>query len=149
MAGVRWKARTSAIATGTSVKTLLQIIAPTNQALLVEEWSISFAGISNTDAPILVEVLKQTSAGTMTTSASTIVKDPSDAAETLQTTIADTATSEPTAGNILFSEYVHPQTGYTWPANGKPIKVGGGQRLGIRVTAGVSVSALVRVNGEE
>ncbi len=150
MAGVRFAARTNPIATGTSAKTLLQIIAASNHGVLIDEISISFGGTSNTAAPVRVDVLRQTDAGTMTTSASTIVKDPDDTDETLQTTRSDTATAEPSAGDILMTEYVHPQTGYSWQAPfGKPIKIGGGDRLGIRVTAAADVNAICRVRGEE
>jgi hypothetical protein len=147
MSGVGFKVRTDPIATGTSAKTILQIVAAANHGVIMNEISVAFAGVTNTDAPIRVDVLRQTTAGTMTTSASTIVKDPDDSDETLQTTRQDTATAEPTAGDILFTEYVHPQTGYTW-ANQK-IKIGGGDRLGVRVTAAVSVNCVVRAAGEE
>jgi hypothetical protein len=152
MAGVRFKVRTNGIATGTSAKTLLQIKAATNHAVLVEEVSISFAGTNNTHAPIRVDIMRQTTAGTMTASGtnSSIVKDPDDSSETLQTTASDTATVEPIASDILRTEYVHPQTGWTWQARYRgEIKVGGGDYLGIRVTAGNDVSAVVTLFGEE
>ncbi len=48
------------------------------------------------------------------------------------------------------SEHVHPQQGYTWQAPfGRQIAIGGGDRLGVRVTAPVSVNAIVRFAGEE
>jgi hypothetical protein len=150
MAGVRFKVRTDGINTGTSAKTLLQIKAATNHAVLVEEISISFNGTNNTSAPIQVDVLRQTSAGTMTNSASTIVKDPDDASETLQTTRTDSASAEPAASDILMTQYVHPQTGWTWQARYRgEIKVGGGDYLGVRVTAGADVKAVVTLIGEE
>jgi hypothetical protein len=148
MAGVRFKAVTGQISTGTSAKTLMQIVAASNHALLIDEISISFDGTSNTATPIKVDVLRQTTAGTM--SSLTPVKDPDDSDETLQVTAQHTATAEPTAGDVLLSEHIHPQQGYTWQAPfGRSIKVGGGDRLGIRVTAGASVNALARVAGEE
>lgn len=153
MAGVRFKARTGEIATTTSAKTILQIVAASNHAVLIEEINISFQGTSNTATPILVEVLRQTTAGTMGTSTSTIVKDPDDSDETLQTTRQDGGTgysAEPTAGDILKSVYVHPQTGWDWQSRIRgEIKIGGGDRLGIRVTAGASVNCTVSVTGEE
>jgi len=148
MAGVRWKASTAGCPTGTSAKTVIQVIAAANHALTVDEWSISFAGTSNTATPIKVRVLRQSSAGTM--SSLTPVKDPDDSDETLQVTAQHTATGEPSSGDVLFQEYVHPQTGYTWQAPfGRAIKIGGGDRLGIEVTAGADVNASVRINGEE
>lgn len=148
MAGNRFKGTKSGISTGTSIKTLLQIVAASNHKVLIDEISISFAGTSNTAAPILVQIARNTDAGTMTSL--TLVKDPDDWDETIQTTAQHTATVEPTQGTVIMEEYVHPQTGYTWQAPfGKQIAIGGGDRLGIAVTAGASVSAAVRVCGEE
>src|SRR5262245_33656263 len=112
MAGVRFKGVTGQIATGTSAKTLAQIVAAANHGVLLEEVSISFDGTSNTATPIKVDILRQTTAGTM--SALTLVKDPDDTDETLQTTAQHTATAEPTASDVLATEHVHPQQGYTW-----------------------------------
>lgn len=148
MAGNRFKGVTAQIATGASAKTLLQIVAVANHKVLLDEISISFNGVSNTAEPIKVDVLRQTTAGTMT--ALTLVKDPDDWDETIQTTAQHTATVEPTAGDVLMSEHVHPQQGYTWQAPfGREIAIGGGDRVGIRVTAAASVSAIVRVAGTE
>lgn len=148
MAGCRFKGVTGQITTGTSAKTLLQLVAASNHAALIDEISISFNGTSNTAEPIKVDVLRQTSAGTM--SSLTLVKDPDDWDETMQTTAQHTATAEPTAGDVLMSEHIHAQQGYTWQAPfGREIKIGGSDRLGIRVTAPASVSAIVRVAGQE
>lgn len=148
MAGNRFRGVTGQIATGTSAKTLLQVVAASNHKVLIDEISISFNGVSNTAEPIKVDILRQTTAGTM--SALTLVKDPDDWGETIQTTAQHTSTSEPTAGDVLLSEHVHPQQGYTWQAPfGRAIAIGGGDRLGIRVTAAASVSAITRVAGEE
>lgn len=148
MAGVRFKANASGIATGTSAKTLLQVVAAANHAVLIEEFGISFNGVSNTAEPILVKLMRQTTAGTM--SALTLVKDPDDSAETLQTTAQHTATAEPTSSDVLWQGYVHPQNGLIWQAPyGGKIKIGGGDRLGIVVTAAASVSASPYMYGEE
>lgn len=148
MAGCRFKGTISGVSTGTSLKTVLQVVAASNHAVLIDEISISFQGTSNTASPILVKLARNTDAGTMT--ALTLVKDPDDWDETIQTTAQHTATAEPTIGTVIFEEYVHPQTGYTWQApHGKAIKIGGGDRLGISVTAGASVSCTCRVAGEE
>lgn len=152
MAGNRFKARTNPISTGTSLKTLLQVVAAANHAVLIDEISVSFQGTSNTASPVRVDVLRQTTAGTMTAGGtnSSIKFDPDDVDETIQTTINDTATAEPSASDILFTWFVHPQTGLDWQAPfGKSIKIGGGDRLGLRVTAAADVQAVVRINGEE
>lgn len=153
MSGVRFKARTGEIATTTSAKTILQLVAAANHGVIIEEINISFQGTSNTATPILVDVIRQTDAGTTGTATSTIRKDPDDSDETIQTTTRDGGTgysAEPTAGDILKTIYVHPQTGWDWAARIRgEIKIGGGDRLGIRVTAGASVNCVVSVTGEE
>jgi hypothetical protein len=147
MSGVRWNAVTAAIATGTSAKTLVQIVAASNHRVHVEEIGISFNGVSNTAEPIKVDILRQTTAGTM--SALTLVKG-EDSTETLEVTAQHTATAEPTAGDVLETFYVHPQGGRDWQAPfAKPFSITGGTRLGVRVTAAASVSALVTVKGSE
>lgn len=153
MACNRFKARTDPVATGTSAKTILQVVAAANHAVRIDEISIAFQGQTNTAAPIQVDYIRQTNAGTLGTSTSTIKKDPSDWGETMQTSILDGGTgysAEPSAGDILRTEFVHPQQGYTWQAPyGREIKISGGGRLGIRVTAGASVNCVVTVYGEE
>lgn len=148
MAGTYLQAQTAAISTGTSAKTLLQIVAAANHGVKVREWSISFNG-STAGQTAKVDVLRQTTAGTM--SSLTPVKDPDDTDETLQTTAQHTATAEPTAGDVLHTEYVRLDGGgYTWQAPpGKEIKIGGGDRLGIRVTSAADVSAVASAKCEE
>lgn len=148
MAGILAAAQSAEVATGTSLKTLLQIVAAANQRVKIKEWSISFDGIVNTDAPIQVTLVRQTTAGTM--SSLTPEKFNESDQETLQTTAQHTATVEPTTGNTVQAEQVHPQGGYTWQAPfGGELVVEGGNRLGISVLAGVDVNAKVRVVFEE
>lgn len=148
MAGVRWNAVTGEIATGTAAKTLLQVVAASNHRIKIDRLSVSFKGTSATDAPIKVRVLRQTTAGTMSSLTLTKGNDSDD--ETLQTTAQHTATAEPAAGDVLESKEVHPQTGYELILPlGQEIIVKGGGRLGIEVTAGVSVSAIAEMHGEE
>ena len=148
MSAVGWKAVTAQVATGTAAKTILQIVAAANHRLLVTEWSISFEGIVVTDAPIQVRVLRQTTAGTMLSL--TPVKANSGDNETLQVTAQHTATAEPTPSDVEDTVLVHPQTGYTWQAPfGKAIVILGGAKLGIEVTAGVSIDCVVTAKGEE
>ncbi len=148
MAAVRGAAVTAEIATGTSAKTILQLVAASNHRVLIGELSLSFKGTSNTASPIKVRVLRQTTAGTM--SALTPVKMNSGDDETLQTTAQHTATAEPTASDVLLAEEVHPQTGYTWQAPfGRELAIAGGGRLGIEVTAGADVNCIARAIFEE
>jgi len=150
MADLSFVAQPAKIATGTSVKTLVQLLAAANQRVKVKEISISFDGTSNTATPIYVEVVRQTSAGTITNTTTLRKVDP-DFTETLQTTCKDTATAEPTdSGDVPMAELVHPQTGFLWQAPfAGELKIPGGGRLGVRVTAAANVNASVRVVGEE
>lgn len=148
MSGVRFNAQTAPIATGTALKTLLQLIAAANHRVKVEEISLSFSGIDNTGLPILVQIIRQTDAGTM--SALTPEKIISGDDDTLQTTAQHTATVEPSLGAEIFGEYIHPQGGFTWQAPfGKELILEGGERLAIVVTAGASVNAKARMVCEE
>lgn len=140
----------AAISTGTSIKTLIQQLAATNQRVKVLEASVSFAGTSNTNAPIYCEMVKQTSAGTFSNT-TTLVKEDAAYGETIQTVGKDTASAEPTdSGAVTIAEYVHPQTGFLiqFPYGQEQVIDGAG-RLGLRVTAANSVSAGCRMVGEE
>lgn len=148
MAGRYGIARKEGMATGTSAKTLLQVVAAPNHAIKINEVSIGFHGTSNTAEPVKVELLRQTTAGTM--SALTPVNADDSVADTLDTTAQHTATSEPTAGDILRTWAVHPQTGLVVQAHDlAPIIVGAGDRLGLRVTAAADVNADAYISFEE
>lgn len=148
MHGVHWTAVSAEIATGTSAKTLVQVVAAANIREIIKWIRVSFKGVSTTDAPILVRVLRQSTAGTM--SSLTVNKINSGDDETLQVTAQHTASAEPTAGNVLCSALVHPQGNYTfWFPDNAPLILKGGERIGVEVTAGVGVNAVVEVRGEE
>jgi hypothetical protein len=150
MAGLRFRSVPAAISTGVAIKTMIQLLAATNQRVKVNEASMSFNGTSNTNAPIYVELVKQTSAGTITNTTA-LTKEDAAYAETIQTVGKDTATVEPTdSGAVLVAEYVHPQTGFLWQAPyGYELLIVGAGRLGFRQTAANSVSAGSRLVCEE
>lgn len=148
MSGVGILAVTAQVSTGTSAKTIIQLIAASNHAILITEWSISFEGVSNTAAPIQVILMRQTTAGSMT--GLTLRFNPDDLDETPEASALHTASSEPSSSDILDAQMVHPQTGYTlqFPF-GEGIKIGGGDRVGIVVTAGSSIDCLATIKGNE
>ena len=150
MAALRAVIRKSAITTGTALKTLLQLIAPANQRLKILEIGIGFHGVVNTNQPIQVDLVRQSTAGTMTSL--TAVPIDEDTTETPQATAGHTATVEPTAGNVLATWPIHPQTAmiYTFP-KGDEIVVKGGSRLGLCCTVldGNSTTADVYIKYEE
>jgi len=151
MAGIKFSAVTGENLTTTSAKTLLQIVAPANQRVLVKGVSVSFKGITPTDPPIKVDVLRQTTAGTMSALTCAKRSDSSATAETVQTTAQQNATAEPTAGDVLWSRETPGQFGQTeyFPFD-DPIHVPGGTRLGLRVTnGGTSINAIAQFDCEE
>lgn len=138
MAGRQGIAVKADITTGTSIKTLLQLIAAANHAIEIVEISYSGHGVNNTHQPHLIELVRQTTAGTMT--ALTTVKADDSVADSLDTTAQHTATAEPTAGDVLRAWTVHPQTGMIYQLHDlAPIVVGAGDRVGLRVTAADSI----------
>jgi hypothetical protein len=144
MSGVGFRINTAQVVTGTAAKTIAQVVAAANHRIRIDHITVSFEGIAATDAPIQVRILRQTTAGTMT--ALTPVKDNSADDETLAVTAQHTATAEPTAGDVLVTQLVHPQTSRLFPG---PFWIPGGGRLGVEVTAGVSVDCVVSVKGDE
>ena len=148
MAGVLASLQTGEIASGTSAKTILQLIAAANHRAKVKEVSVSFKGTSGSASPVLVEVVRQTDAGTMSSLTAKKFNEGDD--ETLQTTGQHTATVEPSGSDVVLSEEVHPQGGWTWQASfGGEIAVKGGSRLGLRVTAAEDQTVVGRMVFEE
>ncbi len=150
MAGVLFTGNITPVLCTTSTKTLIQLLAATNVRVKLLDWSISFAGISNTAAPIQADLIRQTDAGTSV--ALTLNKVNESDGETLQTTALQTLTVEPTSTTAIWSELVHPQSGYVWGEKypGKDLTIKGGNRLGIRVVSpGASVLTACAVLGEE
>jgi len=144
MAGLLCIAQTTEVAlTSATLKTVLQIVAPTHQRLKIKRWGVFFDGTSATDAPVEVRLRRQTDAGTM--SALTPVKQVA-GSETVQTTAQHTATAEPTGGDVIDTAEVHPQSGYeaVIPFD-MPIEVPGGGRIAIdcKAPAGVNVRAKI------
>lgn len=144
MSGVKFRATTAQITTGTSLKTLLQLVAASNHRVTEVYFNIHFEGVTPTDAPIQVRILKQTTAGTM--SALTLVKDNAGDTETLEVSAQHTATAEPTAGDVKQILLIHPQGGAREIG---PFVIPGGERLGLDVLAANAVDAVVSARGVE
>jgi hypothetical protein len=140
---------TAEIATISGTKTLMQVIAPTNQRLVVRRWGVFFDGVSVTQEPIQVELVRQTTAGTPGTAAAAgklLVAG----SETPQGTFASNYSAEPTTTDVLDVAEVHPQTGYEAAVQFEgPIEIPGGGRLGMRCIATVVVNARCKIIWEE
>ena len=148
MAGIRATVVTPEVATGTSLKTILQITAPANQRLVVKEWAVSMDGQSNTNGPVQALIVRQTTAGTM--SALTPRKMNQSDQETLQATALQNATVEQTTTDTVMALQQHPQGGFHWQARfGDELVIQGGERLALQILAGNDVNAIAMVMYEE
>lgn len=137
-----------AVTTGTTIKTLLQLAAPSTHRLIIKEWGISFDGYTAA-TPIKVELLTTSGAATVTPAvAADITKfDPDTRASfvTLGTTATGyTASGEGTPGTCreFDVQFVAPTNQYAWqwPLGDEPI-VAASEFLRIRVTASAAVNA--------
>lgn len=131
------------LSTGTSAKTMLQLLAPATDDLLIEEIRTSGkAAPSNTShTAILWTIAKQTTAGTM--SDVTEVAWPGATSATALGTATKNATAEPTTTD----EYLHWETpttapGYTWRG---ALFVPAGTRIGVIATSANDVTAIVEL----
>lgn len=144
MAGVFASFSTGEVAcTTTTAKTILQLVAPTNQRVRLKSLSLTFDGTSTTAEPVAIRVLRQTSAIGGSPTTVTGVRTCA-GSETVQTTAAQSAGgTEPTASDVLFRFNIHPQGGIVYPV---PLDLGieipGGTRLGVEVTAPATVNCM-------
>lgn len=145
---VRGVSGSVALSAGTA-KTVLQIVAPTNQRLKLTNLSVSFDGTTNTATPAQVRVLRQTTAGTM--SAGTAVLVEKELSETIQSSFQYNATAEPTAGDVLrqFTVPVFMGQYEIFYPYGQELLVQGGGRLGVEVNAPAGVNVRVEAQWEE
>lgn len=148
MSGILACVQTAEIAlTAATAKTVLQLVAPANQRLIVKRWGVFFDGTTSSAEPVQVRLLRQTTAGTM--SALTPVRINA-GSETLQATAQHTATAEPTASDVLDVLEVHPQSGadIVFPLD-MQLTVAGGTRLGVECTAPAGVNVRAKMWYEE
>jgi len=141
------------IPTGTALKTILQLLAPSNVIVVVQGADISFDGISNTAEPVIVQWQRQTTAGTGGVSRNPLkTKDTSTSlGATGLEGPSGTWTAEPTAGDILRIFHIHPQAGvvYPLPLPDGELELASTGRLAIVVTAAAGVNCLATISGEE
>lgn len=126
-----------------TAKTILQVVAPTNQRLKVKRWGVFFDSVA-AGAGVLVKLVRQTSAGTMTSL--TPVKLGIAGSETIQSTAYHTASSEPTTTDTL--DIVEGAIDVFFPA-GEELVVVGGARIGIICTADTGVNVVGKIEYEE
>lgn len=126
--------RFAGVTSGTSAKTLVQIVPGSNVTATVIEYRFSFNSATSADVPVLCEILRQTTAGTSSSLTLAALKE--SVSKAAVATALQTFTVEPTAGTILYSDYVTPVGGLyviQFPLGREPDALT--NRIGLRVTA--------------
>lgn len=145
MSGLLCTATTGAVSlSAAAAKTVLQLVAPTNQRGKLVRLHYSFNGISPSAEPALIRILRQTTAISGSPTALT-PKRIGAGSETPQfTAAASTGGTEPTAGDVLDEGYLHTQTGLIeYAPLGLEITILGGTRLGVEITSPSAVSVRI------
>ena len=136
MAGLNFNANSGSVSLAAGVpKTIVQIVAPTQQWVRVDGFSLSVKGTNPNHTPIVVELVQQSSAGT--SSPVTLVKTAPGISETLRSSALGTFTAEPTGDTVVLTEFVQVAGGgvlYPFPLK-RPLYIQGSGRLGMRCTA--------------
>lgn len=135
--------------TGTTTMTIFEATAPTNQALVLRNFKVSFDGTSSSGPQVLVEPLNNCTTGQGTSSALTLTKSEPEHAHTIQATAKEHFTVEGTHNGIAApgKSYIHPQ-GRDWVLP-RPIRIPAGKAFRIRVTVGTAVNYMFSGELEE
>lgn len=134
------------VATGTALKTLLQIGVPASQPLNILGWGVSFRGVAAADPPGEVYLLQSDVAATVTSLTPDLWRQPGENASKCiggAALTGHTATAEGTiTASVLFdAQQVHPQTGYSiWFPQGREPRVYSSSARFLRIRANFSVS---------
>ncbi len=138
-------------ATGTAIKTFLQILGLANRRVTVGEVGIGLEGVSNTAVPLDFGLIDQTGAGT----ASASTEETLDRGEPLTPQVVgqENFTVEPTSDDNFFPRWaIHPQTHHVYaPVPGFEIIISGALRIGLKaITApGASINGSYYLQWEE
>jgi hypothetical protein len=146
-----------AVATGTAIKTLLQVATPSTKRIRVVEWGISFDG-SAAATPVEVELIQTDVAATVTAHVAAGVPPYNDSAAEASLMTLGTAATGYTASaegsiaatRVLDAQLVSPTNQFVkqFPLGREP-EVPISKFLRIRVKAGTTVNAICYVIWEE
>jgi hypothetical protein len=147
----------SKVATGTSIKTMLQIATTSTQNLRIREWGISFDG-SAAATPIQVELVETSGAATVTALSSADVVGLNQPAQlgtqvsfgTTSTGYTASGEGTPSTSRLLDYQLIAPTNQYViqYPLGHEPL-VAASKFLRVRVTASASVGAICYVVWKE
>ena len=133
--------------TAATAKTALQVVAAAANIIAIQGVSVSFDGVTATDAPVVCQIWRQTGAGT--SSARTPVKT-TDRASALLATGRENCTVEPASDDALLDTFeCHPQSGITKFYGDAEFEVPASGRVGVKLTAPANVNVLVTLHCEE
>lgn len=141
------------VATGTAIKTLLQLTAASSKAITIISWSVSFDGVTSSAVPIPVELIETTTvAGTGMTAVTPTKWNPSSDASLTTAGFSPSAEGSVT-GTTRLLDYVDltPNGGvyvHDFPLGREPVVLAS-QVVRIRTTSAATVGAIVSVTWEE
>jgi hypothetical protein len=134
------------VATGTALKTLLQIGVPANQPINILGWGCSFRGVAAADPPGELYLLDSDVAATVTSLTPDQWRIPTGIASksvggTAATGYNASVEGTITASRIIDPQQVHPQTGYAvWFLPGMQPRVESSSARFLRLRANFSVN---------
>lgn len=144
------------VATGTAIKTVLQVATPTTTDIRVVAWGLSFDGASPTDPAGICTLIDVDVAATVTDLTPEPWESPLVQASLCIGSAGNktgyNATAEGTiaASRILDGEEVHPQSGYSlWFPDNKRPRVAVSRFLRIRTLFGITVNCVPWIIFEE
>jgi hypothetical protein len=144
------------VATGTVVKTVLQVLTPSTTDIRVFAWGVSFDGVTSTAIPGICTLTDVDVAATSGTGTVPEEWESDDQVASLcvsgtgATGYNFTAEGTIAGARILDSQLVHPQTGYSiWFLPGRHARVKASRSLRIRTTFAATVNVLPWIIWEE
>lgn len=134
-----------------AAETLLQLRGATTVRPVILGFTVAFDGTSATATPVQVRLLRQTTDGTATAASEVKLSNPDGGAAAV--TAFHSFTAEPTAGDVLYHTFVHPQglpLEVWFPEFARPVMgMAATSRIGLEVTPGAAVNALATLLWEE
>ena len=148
MAGLLYRANSGVVAlTGSTARTVIQLVAPTNHRLVIHWLAFHFDGTDATAGKVLFRGLKQTTAGTGT---SLTLVPCGTYTETLQTTATHSHTgTEPTASTVKLHRKLDPTRESIYEFPGRTLDIPGGERFGFELTSATNINVTVEALCEE
>lgn len=134
------------VATGTGLKTLLQVGVPANQPINILGWGVSFRGVAAADPPGEVYLLGSDVAATVTALTPDLWRLPGEAASkcpggTALTGHTATAEGTITASTLYDAQQIHPQSGYScWFPPGREPRVYSSSARFLRIRSNFTVT---------